>query len=455
MTDHKHDIEKYLKGELTAAEMHALEKKALTDPFLADALEGVEIISQDELSSDLIDIRKKVNERVEKREKHISPWAWTMRIAAGLMVLAISTYFILTLTDEKQKSDLALNDLKEEEAPKIQNQPPVPGDSPVTTEAEPKQEREAVIESRKTIKPKTSTGNFSEPEMVEADEDLAVAKEEAEIIDSKIIATDANTGYGYATDSTIVQPTQPFDKSSPTIASSPERAKQKEPGLINAPVEKRVAENIIIRGTNAATKTIKGKVTDAEDGTALPGVNVTVKNTTIGTVTDAEGNFEIPSADPNSELVFSFIGLHNVEVPVNNEDNIDVKMSADFSELSEIVVVGYAATDKDVVKEDTPNIFSYAEPKGGRKAYKNYLAQNLHYPQQAIENKVEGKVTVQFVVETTGLLNEFKVIKGIGYGCDEEVIRLVKNGPKWSPSKRNDIPYRGRVKVRMRFTLPD
>src|SRR4051812_34320278 len=110
MTDHKHDIEKYLSGKLTPAEMHALEKKALTDPFLADALEGGESISQDELSADLVDIRKALDQRIENKQRHIAPWTWTMRIAAGLLFLAISTYFIISLVGEKHESDLALNE---------------------------------------------------------------------------------------------------------------------------------------------------------------------------------------------------------------------------------------------------------------------------------------------------------------------------------------------------------
>jgi TonB family protein len=449
MTNYKHDIEKYLKGELTAAEMHALEKKALTDPFLADALEGSESISQDELSADLLSISEKINKRIEKKDRHISPWTWTMRIAAGLLVLAISTYFIVTMTNEKPNSNLALNE--QEETPPIQKQPLPPADNSVTTEANSKDESQgAVAESQSAAEPKRHSSNDIVQPEIEQDEHLAIAEEEASVVDSKI-----NANSGFINYDTVIIRSEPFSKSFPTVASSPEKAKRKELGSAGAPAEMQADDNISFKRNTTTTKVIKGKVTDAEDGTALPGVNVTVKNTTIGTVTDAEGNFEIPSDDPNSELVFSFIGLQNVEMPVNDQENLDVKMSADFSELSEIVVVGYAAYEPGVIREPKPVDYRLAEPKGGRKAYKAYLAQNVHYPQQALENKIEGKVTVQFVVETSGLLNEFKVLKSVGHGCDEEVIRLIKNGPQWTPSKLNDVSQRAKVKVRMRFTLPD
>ena len=70
MDDLKHDIEKYLRGELSSSEMHQLEKKALDDPFLADALEGASMISSDELSDDLTSLRKKIQAKVFDRNKH-------------------------------------------------------------------------------------------------------------------------------------------------------------------------------------------------------------------------------------------------------------------------------------------------------------------------------------------------------------------------------------------------
>jgi TonB family protein len=129
-------------------------------------------------------------------------------------------------------------------------------------------------------------------------------------------------------------------------------------------------------------------------------------------------------------------------------------LEADISELSEVVVVGYGTERKEVVLPFDSPIMELATPAGGRKAFKQYLEGNVRYPEQAIKNQVEGKVTVQFTIETNGKLSDFRVIRGIGFGCDEEVIRLIKQGPKWSPSKKDDEAIRDKVKVRMRFALP-
>jgi TonB-dependent starch-binding outer membrane protein SusC len=84
--------------------------------------------------------------------------------------------------------------------------------------------------------------------------------------------------------------------------------------------------------------TIRGKVT--EEGVPLPGVNVFVKGTSTGTVTDTEGNYSI-SASPDGTLVFSYIGYVTEEVAINGRSIIDMGLLADIQSLSEVVVVGY------------------------------------------------------------------------------------------------------------------
>lgn len=96
-------------------------------------------------------------------------------------------------------------------------------------------------------------------------------------------------------------------------------------------------------------KTITGKVTDASDGTALPGVNVLVKNTTIGTVTDAEGNYKLTVPDDAGTLVFSSVGYTLEEVAIGNQSVIDMQLVSDIKALSEVVVIGYGEQSREVL----------------------------------------------------------------------------------------------------------
>ena len=74
---------------------------------------------------------------------------------------------------------------------------------------------------------------------------------------------------------------------------------------------------------------------------------------------------------------------------------------------------------------------------GGMEAFFQYIRKNQKYPEEAKQDKVEGKVFVSFVIDSTGRVRKesVKVIKGIGHGCDEEAIRLIKNSPKWNPGR--------------------
>ena len=85
---------------------------------------------------------------------------------------------------------------------------------------------------------------------------------------------------------------------------------------------------------------------------------------------------------------------------------------------------------------------------GGAPALKSYLARQTRYPDQARERDIQGKVYVQFVVQPDGSLTAVRVARGIGFGCDEEALRLVNSMPRWTPGKQGGSP------VAVRYTLP-
>lgn len=90
--------------------------------------------------------------------------------------------------------------------------------------------------------------------------------------------------------------------------------------------------------SRAQERTVTGKVTAAEDGSGLPGVNVVVKGTTNGTVTDADGSYTLDVPTSGQYLVFTFIGLKSEEIEIGGRTVIDIGLSLDVTQLSEIVV---------------------------------------------------------------------------------------------------------------------
>ena len=99
---------------------------------------------------------------------------------------------------------------------------------------------------------------------------------------------------------------------------------------------------------SAQQKDIRGVVTDAADGSTLPGVSVLVKGTGSGAATDYDGNYTV-KAGPDDILVFSFVGMKTLEINVNNREVINVQLSPDAEQLEEVVIIGYGTRKKGTV----------------------------------------------------------------------------------------------------------
>jgi len=91
---------------------------------------------------------------------------------------------------------------------------------------------------------------------------------------------------------------------------------------------------------------LTGKVTDAETGEPMPGVNIVVKGTTFGAMTDIEGNYTISVPNRDITLVFTFIGYTSQEVPAGGQAVVNVALRPDVEQLSEVVVIGYGTVKK-------------------------------------------------------------------------------------------------------------
>ncbi|MDT0687682.1 SusC/RagA family TonB-linked outer membrane protein [Autumnicola psychrophila] len=91
---------------------------------------------------------------------------------------------------------------------------------------------------------------------------------------------------------------------------------------------------------------VSGTVTSADDGMPLPGVSIMVENTDKGTVTDFDGNFDLENVGPDATLVVSYVGFQTQNVPVNNQNVLEILLKTDQQQLSEIVITGYARERK-------------------------------------------------------------------------------------------------------------
>ena len=145
------------------------------------------------------------------------------------------------------------------------------------------------------------------------------------------------------------------------------------------------------------------------------------------------------------------------EIPdeVKIEEKIDVNFDVDVKETT--VIEEVAIKEVVIEEEKADQIFDIVEtqpnPPGGMSGWNKYLSDNLKYPTQARRMGVEGTVIVVFVINTDGSIQDVEVLRGIGGGCDEEAVKIVKAAPKWSPGKQRGKPVRTRMRLPIRFKL--
>ncbi len=157
---------------------------------------------------------------------------------------------------------------------------------------------------------------------------------------------------------------------------------------------------------------------------------------------------------PMQDLAFPESTKEPVNEAVITIGNIETTESSNGNVLNFLPNNNYEGIEDlnfPTLKEDTfprgnttKQIFTVAEEipefNGGQLGLYKWLSQNIIYPFEAQKNKIEGRVFVKFVIEASGEIGEVNITKGIGYGCDEEAARVVKNMPKWKPAMQNGYP---------------
>ena len=147
---------------------------------------------------------------------------------------------------------------------------------------------------------------------------------------------------------------------------------------------------------------------------------------------------EVPKQTTQLEIVQDDVEVEDIEINAEMDQN-EVMEEYVAPEIEEEEVVEQEVF---TIVEEMPGY-----PGGDAKMYE-YLGKNIKYPQIARESSIQGRVFVNFVVEPDGSVTNVKVLRGIGGGCDEEAMRVVKSMPKWKPGKQ-----RGKA-VRVSYTLP-
>jgi len=159
---------------------------------------------------------------------------------------------------------------------------------------------------------------------------------------------------------------------------------------------------------------------------------------------------EVKPPPPPPPQTITIINI--VEDDVVVEDDFDIDVEADQrTEIADFIPVIVQEEEF----EDTPFVVVENMPEfpGGDAARMKFLQDNIRYPQLARESGIQGTVYVTFVVERDGSVTDVRVLRGIGGGCDEEAVRVIRAMPRWVPGKQRGQAVRVQFNMPIRFTL--
>ncbi|WP_423737078.1 carboxypeptidase-like regulatory domain-containing protein [Chitinophaga caseinilytica] len=439
-------IRRYLAGELDDKTMHALERQALEDPFLAEAIQGYGK-SPHAQEPALNDLRARLHQRVA--QPPVAPTGTVRRIdrrwlaaASVLLLIAISAVFLINrgpsvkdvaqeLPAAPQAQDSATPQAlpapaaaQPESAKAIianssADQPKAQAEKKaVTASRKAKAARQHATEEKDQAFHKTAQSRVAEDRAAEAAPVLAVAPAPAPPPPPPPPA--AVYGSGFVNKAKVTDTIYIGRKPSELMRKNPQSddIASKMQGKVAG-----VESNYSSYHEAHDLRLISGKVLDASTGELMRGAIVHERSTNKRVMTDSAGQFAFTvKSAARTSLDVSLLGYKNtvVNVPENN-NSLDIYLPTDENGLSETVVVGYAKG------RATP------QPGLGQAAYRQYLDLLPPVPVTALPDSLSGEVRVTFTVHPDGSLHNVKADRPFHPAAGEAAVKRVEEGPKWVP----------------------
>jgi hypothetical protein len=431
------DIKKYLEGKLTPTQMYAIEKDALNDPFLSEAIEGYEENKEADWQKYLTEAKHAFAQKqntakvvpLNNSKKTLWRIAATVVIVSGLAV----AYNLINKKIEQQPTEVAVTTNEEAKATA-----PVNTVTPsTTTTATPVNTDEAVVQNKTTerVKPKTIALPTSNNPLPAGGREGMVRQ----VLDgSKDKKTDPRDE---------IASTSPAPIAAKEIAAE---AKQEEKF-----VDANVAKNKAVNKPTATPSTYNFiSQVFSTDNTPLPFANVSIEKEDFGTYADVKGNFRLNSTDSFVTVLVKSTGYQPRYYTLNTKATLNkiVLQDATIDPKNEVVIAS-SSKGKGVVSRKATflrDTIINVEPKDGWANYSTYISNNIEIPDDVAKDITKGKkeVEVSFEVTSTGAITNIKVDNTNCNGCDaEQVKRAIQQGPQWKPKNGRA----GSAKIKVKF----
>lgn len=444
------DISRYWQGKLTSEEMHAMERAAMDDPFLADAMEGYSTANPQTVSNDLAELRERLQEK-SSGARAVPMYRRWWRIAAVIILLGGASFLTYQLLDRNKTAD-NLVQATEEKAPAanetaqlkdssgpIQNQTVV-ADTLVANADYLSPTVDGNTSARKMTLPKAGNDKFAASitkSGAPVVPDLSAYKKPADTVGNLMNVAKED----FRRDSAVVAKTE-----SERSARTQDNVYRSNVPTSQAPANRDETRNYYLNN-------FSGRVMDNERN-AIPQASLRVNNNNQVAVTDNNGYFNIRSGDSLLDLSVASAGYQSRNLTLRSNQPSDVVLDPIPQKKSS--KEGYATnTEMKKVsgaksKVDDKSLKGYpmeAEPVIGWDQYNKYLLTNNRLLKDTVA-ATTIEVVVLFTVSRNGKLSSFDIAKSGGKELDAEAIRLVKNGPEWRVLKDR------KTKARVIVTFP-
>lgn len=429
------DIRKYHEGKLTPAEMHAMEKAALEDPFLADALEGyaAEGVS---LPADTDELKRRLEERLEEKDKKVIPLAappksfgW-LRAAAMIVAVAGAGLLVYKLGFDRREKNIAQTTVRErtqDSASAVVNDSNAKTATVAVAEVKPDVAKDSPAS---TVQPNTTTQPAKQsapptPALVQAAPQAKLEEKAADIagLDDEMAKKIKADSTRNAESLVALQQNRSQAQYNYSVSPKEEVARNVSPAAKSRRAQAFMQNNIF-----------RGKVTD-EQNNPLPFANITNSRDNVGTYSDAQGNFVLTSPDSVMDVQVRSLGFENNATQLQNGIALNKVTLKDDRSLTEVVLSNKKVNTR---LRDGNMVLEEPEPADGWSNYDTYLANNLNIPDTYKNKQAEGgEVELSFEVNQLGEPINIKVVRSLCEVCDKEAIRLLKEGPKWKRKAKN------------------
>ncbi|MBK9568761.1 MAG: carboxypeptidase-like regulatory domain-containing protein [Chitinophagaceae bacterium] len=449
------DIEKYHQGLLSPAAMHEMEKAALDDSFLADALEGYAVAGV-KAREDIAELQKKLAEKIDGSKvirMNAAPRNSfrMLRAAVLLAFVAGAGLLIYQFGFNKKSGEVAqakttkketdtLNDSSKTSATKITT--PVSENKPAETKSSQTKNGFTSTTPDNGSKPggAIKNGLSGETSGVETMDDVVVNKPAAPqtAVPDPQKGVEEKIGLYKETDKTADKKELAREDAARNAKLKNNRQEMSKNEVKDSETEQKSRSVNAGRKTDEpyyrdqATNTFRGQVTDASN-TGVPFASVISVQDKRATYTDANGNFILSAPDTTLQVQVRSVGYENNTAQLRNDvTNNRVILQNDQKNLSEVVVINQknntgGPSPKSKAKAEEP------EPVDGWDIYAVYLTNNLKVPEDFKSKQTNTAfVELSFEVNKNGNPANIKIEKSLCTSCDKEAIRLVKEGPKWN-----------------------